>query len=128
MMNIKLKEEALNDLLNDIEMNNFTADGCACGDYAYQLDEKLYMYFSRSCRKSSGTPDEKLWHIHNVRFYEEGEWEYEEYNGFKYRYQFHPSNEELVSYKLNKEQFDIIVEKLKDVSKELWGNEFRNEY
>lgn len=127
-MIIKLKDETLSSVLSDIEKHGFACDGCACGEWGYQLDTKLFVLFYRNCRKANATPDEKLWHIEDPVFYEGGEWEFETYNDKTYRYRFNQVGKELDNYKINNAQFEIIISKLKEVSKKSWGNEYRNEY
>lgn len=49
--------------------HGFTSEGCACGEYAYQLDNDLWLFIKRGCKKSYCTPDNKWWHIKGVEFY-----------------------------------------------------------
>ena len=124
-MNIKLKEDALVKLLDDIEKYGFTADGCNCGEYAYQLDENLHILFYRSCHKASGTPDDKWWHMHNAEFYRNIDYSYEEHDGDVYRIECWSEEEDKINnVNLDKKQLEIIKSKLIEISKVYCGDEF----
>ena len=125
-MKIKLKSEALRDIVESISNADFYTDGCACGSWGYRLNEHLHMYVYRSCRKSSNTPDEKLWHIHEIEFYK------------KLNYctnsecviteiEVDDKGDYLENIKLDTQQSEIIIHALKNQTKEVWGNEYRNQ-
>lgn len=118
-MSLKIKEEYLTELLKSIEefKIGFDTEGCACGKIEFKLNEDLYLSVYRSCRKSSMTPDDKLWHIEEIEFYSKP------YDEFDY-----PEEPSPINIRLNKEQEELILKKLKDVSVEIWGHEFRSEY
>lgn len=117
-----------NDVFEDIKKNNaFECDGCACGDFYYQLNDKLWITVYRSCRKSSMTPDEKLWQLHDVVFYDNIEFDYFERDGKKYVDVISNFGNCLENVKLNKDDKEKLFIILKNKTKEIWGNEFRNE-
>jgi len=123
-MNIILKNSVIEDIKNTAK---FTVDGCACGDFAYQIDTNLWITFYRSCRKSSGTPDNKLWHIHEVEFYDDVKFSYYVRDGVRYIDQVEGYGNKLDNYRLNTEQEMVIMKHLKKITKEHWRNEYRNE-
>lgn len=70
-MAMKIKDDYFTNILLAIKDHTlyFDTDGCACGDFEIKLNEDLYLSVSRSCRKSGSTPDDKWWHIHEIRFH-----------------------------------------------------------
>lgn len=125
-MTIKIKENEFVNLLKYINDHDFHIDGCACGDFVYKLDDRLFLTVYRSCRKSNNTPNHKLWEIHGIQFYDNVEEVYEEFTdgSGKYLecYEFH---KELKNIKLNEEQKEIIIDNLKRKTAEYWGSEYR---
>lgn len=114
--------------LEDMKQNGiFVCDGCACGDFVYQLEDKLWLSVYRSCRKSSMTPDEKLWHLHEVVFYESVMFDYYTYNGEEKIDSIAEFGTYLEELKLNEEDQKELMEMLKEKTKEHWKNEYRNE-
>lgn len=123
-MIIKLKEETLKDIK---ENSFFTSDGCACGDFAYQLNENLWVTAYRSCRKASGTPEEKLWELHDLEFYDDIKFSYYERDGKKLFDGIDEYGNVIENVKLNKEDTKAIYNHLRHITKVMWGNEYRNE-
>lgn len=121
-MIIKLKEETLNDI---IENGKFTCDGCACGEFTYQLNDKLWMSIYRSCRKASSTPSEKLWEIHGVEFYDEIIFSYYQREGEWHIDEIEEYGKEVKNVKLNKQDEKVIYNHLRYLTNEMWGNEYR---
>jgi hypothetical protein len=123
---ITIKEDIFEKIL---ENPVFTCDGCACGEVVYPLNENLHIYVYRSCRKSSMTPDEKLWHIHEIYFYKNANYIYHTNNDdIEYLDYVEVEDEDyLENVRLNPEQENILIERLKEVSKDLWRNEYRNQ-
>ena len=111
-MAIVIKEHVLGDILQHIEKYGFTADGCDCGEWAYQLEKDLFLMAYRSCRKSGGTPEEKLWHISDLEFYKKVAVNPDYLEA-------EPENK--TEMKLNRIQYEIIMNKLKKVSVEETG-------
>lgn len=125
-MIITIKEDIFKKIL---ENPVFTCDGCACGEVVFPLNESLHIYIYRSCRKSSMTPDEKLWHLHKIEFYKNVNYIYHTTkDGIEYLdYVEVEEGDYLENVKLNKEQESVLINRLKEVSKDIWRNEYRNE-
>ena len=117
-MPLTIKEDYFNEILRKIKNHTigFDVDGCACGRLEIKLNENLYLSIYRSCRKSSTTPNEKLWHIENFEFYSNP------YDQFDY-----PDEPRPINIRLNQEQEDILMNKLREVTNEIWGSEYRHE-
>jgi hypothetical protein len=101
--------------------------GCACGEWGYKLYDNLYMFVYRSCGKSSDTPIEKRWHIHDIQFYSNITYRFYKYKGKK-RLDYIKVNEKerLENVKLDKQQEKLIMQKLREISLEQWGDEFKS--
>ena len=126
-MAIKIKSEALTDILESISRHDFYTDGCACGDWGYRLNEHLHMYVYRSCRKSNNIPDEKLWHIHDIHFYKRLNY-CSDSEGNIIEIEVYDEDEDyLENTKLDTQQSEIIIRALKNKTKEVWGNEYRDQ-
>lgn len=121
---IRIKDETFTEILLAIKdyTLTFDNDGCACGGFELKLDENLYIYTYRSCRKSSGCPDEKLWHIHDFQFYPKSQDDLEDGSDALL------AAPESINVQLNVEQRSMLMETLRKVSREIWGVEYRNEY
>jgi len=116
------------DTFKDIKANCiFEQDGCACGDFYYQLSENLWITVYRSCRKSSNTDDERLWQLHDVVFYDDLEFSYYEKEGKRYIDCIYDYGTPLDNAKLNENDKEKLFDILKQESREKWGNEFKNE-
>jgi hypothetical protein len=124
-MIVTLKQETFEDIRKN---GKFTSDGCACGDFTYRLDDKLWLTVYRSCRKSSMTPDEKLWQLHDIQFYDNVEFYYFERDGITYVDDIKEYGNLLENVKLNKFDEQLLYQSLSIITKETWGNEYRNEY
>lgn len=123
-MTVKLEE----DTFDDIKENGFfVCDGCACGDFVYQLGDNLWINVYRSCRKSSNTPDEKLWELHDINFYNNIIFSHYENNGQKHIDTISEFGKHLKNVKLKKTDKKRLYKILKEITKKTWGNEFRNE-
>lgn len=120
---LTIKQKAFEQIVLGIKSNhiNFDAEGgCACGRLEVKLNEQLYMSAYRSCRKSSSTPDNKLWHIDEFEFHTDS---YESFHNA-----FHNDEEsdfEIIDMKLNEEQEKELIELLKDITADSWGEEYR---
>jgi hypothetical protein len=113
---IKIKDEVLRHILKDIKQKAFTmSDGCACGEYAYQLDKDLWLFAYRSCRKSSNTPNDKMWHIHDLKIYKNIKAHYYLVDGKEY-IDYYEAEGEPIDFKLNPKQEKQIIKRLKRVS------------
>lgn len=125
-MKIKLKEETLNSLLQSIEANRFATDGCACGSFGYKLDDNLFLYAYRSCRKSSCTPEHKWWHIDDIEFYSKGKVIYYEHGNVSYIGEYEVENDDfLENVQLDEWQYGIVLNKLKEVTIDTYGEEYK---
>ena len=116
-------------MFNDIKENGFftNSDGCGCGYFTYKLNDQLWISVYRSCRKSSMTPDEKLWQLHDVDFYEDVSFSYYSYEGEKHIDDVEGFGEYITNAKLNKKDEVKLYEILSKIAKDDLGNEFRNE-
>lgn len=123
-MIVNLKPETI----LDIEKNGlFEQDGCACGDFYYKLGERLWLTVYRSCRKSNNTPDHKLWELHEVVFYDEVTFSYYERDGKRHVDGISEFGACLENVKMNLNDQQTLYSILKKMTKESYGNEFRNE-
>lgn len=113
---LRIKDEYFKNIIDSIKNRKLDFDaegGCACGRVEVKLSEHLYLSVYRSCRKSSSTPDDKLWHIESVEFHKQS---------FDYIEDEYP---EEVKMKLDKEQEYILIDALRVQTQEVWGDEFR---
>ncbi|WP_091017667.1 MULTISPECIES: hypothetical protein [Paenibacillus] len=113
---LRIKEDYFRNIINSIKdrtLNFDTEGGCACGRLEIKLSDHLYLSVYRSCRKSNSTPDDKLWNIESVEFYDKPFDEFEE---------DYPTS---VKMKLDKEQEYILIDALRAVTEEDWGEENR---
>lgn len=122
-MIIKLKDHVIEDIRDN---GYFVNEGCACGDFFYQLSDSLWLNVYRSCRKSSGTPGDKLWHLHEIQFYDDVKFNYFEYEGDKLIGDIEEYGNFLEDVKLNTSDKEILFEILRVKTIEIWGNEHRN--
>lgn len=128
-MNIKLKEDALQDVLANIETWGFTSDGCGCGEWGYELNKNLHIYVYRSCRKSNNTPDEKLWHIHDMQFFKSADYLVQEYKGREYMEAVEVEEEdEIFNVKLDEHQKLLIVNRLREITLDIYESEYRCQF
>lgn len=97
----------MRELLIDIKKKGFTSDGCECGEYGYKLNENLYLFAYRSCRKSGNTPDYSRWKIHDIEFYTN-------LNFYKDEIECEP--EDKIEIMLDKNQEKIVMNRLRRVS------------
>ena len=123
-MIIKLKEGTLKDIK---ENGHFTCDGCACGDFTYKLNDNLWLSIYRSCRKANGTPNDKLWHLDEIEFYDDIKFSYYQRDGKTYIDDIEKYGSLVENVKLHKEDEEFIYNHLRHLTKEIWGNEYRNE-
>lgn len=107
------------------EKGQFIWDGCACGDFIYQLDDHVWLNVSSHCRKSSLTPDEKLWHLHTVTFYDAITFTTNEQEGKTYITDIDGFGNILESVRLNDPSEKTLYRLLKKKMKETWGQEYR---
>jgi hypothetical protein len=123
MQTLIIKEEHFNNILKALEDNDlyFITDGCACGYIDIELNDNLYLHIYRTCRRSGNTPDKKLWQIHEFAFYDRAYGEdteaLEEDGEIK-----------KLDFKLNENQSKLLIEKLKKITLDIWGYEYRSEY
>lgn len=113
---LRIKDDYFKGILNSIKNGtlNFDAEGgCACGRLEIKLSDHLYLSVYRSCRKSNSTPDDKLWNIESVEFHKQSFDQIED--GYP----------EEVKMKLDKEQEYILIDALRKVTEEDWGEEYR---
>lgn|GEM_PF-6766807 len=113
---LRIKEGYFQNIISNIKDRtlNFDAEGgCACGRLKIKLSDHLYLSVYRSCRKANATPNDKLWHIEDVEFHKQS---------FEYAEDEYP---EEVEMKLDKEQEYILIESLRTVTEEDWGEEYR---
>lgn len=113
---LRIKEDYFRNILNSIKDRtlNFDAEGgCACGRLEIKLSDHLYLSVYRSCRKSNSTPDDKLWNIESVEFYDKPFDELEE---------DYPIS---VKMKLDKAQEAELIGLLTETTREVWGEEYR---
>jgi hypothetical protein len=113
---LRIKEDYFKNIIDSIKDRalNFDAEGgCACGRLEIKLSDHLYLSLYRSCRKSNSTPNDQLWHIENVEFHKQS---------FDHFEDDHP---EEVKMKLDKTQETELIELLKEITKEAWGEEYR---
>lgn len=61
----------------------FEADGCDCGEFNFKIEENVYIYINRSCRKSNQTPEDMKWKLHKVKLAEKVEEEFDKYYELK---------------------------------------------
>lgn len=125
-MKITIKEKQFQEILNDIKNRGFTSDGCACGEWGLPLNENLHINVYRSCRKSNNTPNDKLWDIHDIEFYKHAEYHYGKstYGEYLEYIETEPENR-LENVKLDENQKKLIINKLREITKDSWGSEFR---
>ena len=118
-MKITLKPEVFRHILKDIKQYKFTSDGCACGEYAYQLDNNLWLTIYRGCKKSYTCPDNKWWHVNDIQFYKHVEVRtHRGYDDYKYRTVEWDEEEDLLeNVKLDKHQSEIIIQRARRVTK-----------
>lgn len=115
-MMLRIKDEYFNNVIDSIKNRtlNFDAEGgCACGRIEVKLSDHLFLSVYRSCRKSNSTPDNKLWIIEGVEFHKQS---------FDHIEDSYP---EEIKMKLNKEQEYILIDTLRTVTEEDWGEEYR---
>ncbi|WP_145413479.1 hypothetical protein [Paenibacillus xylanexedens] len=113
---LRIKDDYFRNIIESINNRtlNFDAEGgCACGRVEVKLSDHLYLSVYRSCRKSNTTPNDKLWHIEGVEFFKKPFDEFED------------EYPEEVKMKLDKEQEYILIDALKIVTEEDWGEENR---
>ncbi|MFE6075582.1 hypothetical protein ACFVQB_14015 [Paenibacillus sp. NPDC057886] len=113
---LKIKDEYFENIVNSINNRALYFDaegGCACGRVEVKLSEHLFLSVYRSCRKSSSTPNDKLWHIESAEFHRQS---------FDFIEDGYP---EEVKMKLDKEQERILINALRVQTQEVWGDEFR---
>lgn len=113
---LRIKDDYFKGILNSIKNGtlNFDAEGgCACGRLEIKLSDHLYLSVYRSCRKSNSTPDDKLWNIESVEFYDKPFDEFEEEC---------PNS---VMMKLDKVQEAELIDLLKETTRVAWGEENR---
>lgn len=116
---LTIKQKDFEQIVLGIKNNklNFDAEGgCACGRLEVKLSEQLYMSVYRSCRKSSSTPDNQLWHIDGFEFHTRT------YDAF---YDEEESDFEMINMKLNEEQEKELIELLEEVTIDMWGEKYR---
>lgn len=99
--------------IKDRTLNFDTEGGCACGRVEVKLNNHLYLSVYRSCRKSNSTPSDKLWCIEGVELHRQS---------FDHVEDGYP---EEVKMKLDKEQEYILIDALRAVTEEDWGEEYR---
>lgn len=116
-MKIKLKQDELRKLLKDLKQNKFTADGgCACGEYAYQLDENLWLAIYRGCKKSCYTPNNKWWKVNDIEFYKHVDVHTHNHTGYPYR-TIEWNEEDLIhNVKLDWQQEMLIIQRAKRIT------------
>lgn len=125
-MKLTLKEDFLQDVLKHIDKWGFSSEGCACGEWGLPIYENLHINVYRTCRKSSSTPDHKLWEIHDIQFYKTAEYFYNTYNGNRYLDYIGTEQEDLIeNVKLDLKQKELIINKLREVTLSRIGAEFR---
>lgn len=126
-MKIKLKQDQLRKLLIDMHKHGFTSDGCACGEYAYQLDKDLWLFIKRGCKKSSYTPDNKWWHIKGVEFYKHIDVHRFDTDDLQWREISWDEEDDLLhNVKLDKYQEEQIILRAKRITKaDGYGKEFK---
>jgi hypothetical protein len=60
-----ISEYNLNNLKKALDVPYcFDCDGCNCGGFTFKLEENLYFSIYRSCHKSSSTPNNMSWKLH----------------------------------------------------------------
>lgn len=118
-MNIKLKPKALRDILTDMRKHGFTSEGCACGEYAYQLDKNLWLTIYRGCKKSALCPNEKWWHVNDIEFYKHVDVRvHKGYNDCEYRtVEWDEEGDLIKNVKLDKHQSEVILLRARRVTK-----------
>ncbi|WP_440109952.1 hypothetical protein [Paenibacillus sp. QZ-Y1] len=113
---LRIKDDYFKHIIDSIKDRtlNFDAEGgCACGRLEIKLSDHLYLSVYRSCRKSNSTPDDKLWNIESVEFFDKSFDEFAE---------DYPNS---VKMKLDKTQETELIELLKETTRETWGKEYR---
>lgn len=113
---LRIKDEYFNKIINSINnrtLNFDTEGGCACGRLEIKLSNQLYLSVYRSCRKSNTTPSDKLWHIEGIEFHRQS---------FDHIEDEYPEEAKM---KLDKEQEYILINALRTVTEEDWGEECR---
>ena len=83
MKNYIISEGKFEELVKELNTPYcFEVDGCDCGEFNFLLEADIYISITRSCRKSSGTPDGMKWKLHEVNITEEilDEDKWEKYN------------------------------------------------
>lgn len=127
-MRVTFKSVVLLDILAKIKRVQFTSDECGCGSWSYTIKEDLHLYAYRSCRSSNSTPNEKLWHIHELKFYKKVTNVYENGRSGAFLCDIEVEEEDEVRAFLDESQYELIMDRLKGASKtELEQNEYRNE-
>lgn len=126
-MKVTFKTSVLHDILARIRQVPFTSDGCGCGSWSYAVKEDLHLYAYRSCRKSNSTPNGKLWHIHELKFYKEATNVYENGRRGVLLSDIEVEEEDEIMHAfLDESQYELIMDSLKGTSKvELEQDEYR---
>lgn len=115
---LTIKEEYFRKILNDIKAYKIGFDaegGCACGRIEIELGDNLFLSVYRSCRKSGSAPNNKLWNIEEIEFYPKPYDTYYDHNEVP----------QTIDIRLNNEQEIELINILKLVSTEIWGEEYR---